>query len=168
MAMNPAYHADPTMAYGVRYVWRGRVSSIIGQDTKPCLGGLFTVRHPVQSGKTLAKELAKRLLAQRGSVKYAMHGPNRLLRAASLRDGLSVYEFLRSNPYWGGPGQAVNAEGIGHVLTEAVLARLVERGGLCILYAHLGKVDDPCVPSPALRKRGGAGSRGIITTARSW
>ena len=27
-----AYHADLTAAYGIRYVWRGRTTSITGQD----------------------------------------------------------------------------------------------------------------------------------------
>src|SRR5687767_703972 len=40
-----AYHADLTLAYGVRYVWRGRVTSMIGQGRTPSLRGLFNRRH---------------------------------------------------------------------------------------------------------------------------
>jgi len=96
-----AYHADLTLSYGVRYVWRGRVTSVIGQDVRPDSNGIFNINHPLASGRTLAKESAKRLLARCGNRRYATHGPNRVLSVDGLRDGRPVYEFLRCNPYWG-------------------------------------------------------------------
>src|SRR5205085_2853215 len=53
---HPAYHADLTTQYGIRYVWRGRVTSVLGQDAPPRLGAIFSLRHPLASGRTLAKE----------------------------------------------------------------------------------------------------------------
>ena len=35
---HPAYHADLSAAHGIRYVWRGRVTSVTGQDVRPRLG----------------------------------------------------------------------------------------------------------------------------------
>jgi hypothetical protein len=32
------------------------------------------------------------------------------------------------------------------VLTDGMLDRLIKRGGACILYTHLGKIDSPSVP----------------------
>ena len=146
---HPAYHADLTIAHGIRYVWRGRVSSVIGQDAKSSLGGLFWARHPLWSGRTLARETAKRVLAGCGSKKYAMHGPNRLLRLTRLRDGRRMWEFLRSNPHWGGVSSCDTGEGLGEVLTEGVLRRLAARRGVCVLYTHLGKFRDNAGPFPA-------------------
>lgn len=146
---HPAYHADLTTAYGIRYVWRGRVTSVIGQDVPARLGGVFHRAHPVASGRTLLKEAAKRRLARAGNAKYAMHGPNETLRPTTLRDGRGVYEFMRCNPHWGGVSSCDQGRHIGKVLTPDMLNRLVERGGTCVLYTHLGKIDDPRVPFDA-------------------
>ncbi len=143
-----AYHADLTIAHGVRYVWRGRVTSVIGQDVPASIGGLWTSRHPVASVRTVGKELAKRALARRGSVKYAIHAENWVLRRDRLRDGRGIREFLRCNPHWGGVSSCETALGIGEVLTDSMLERLVMREGICILYTHLGKVKDPRTPLP--------------------
>jgi hypothetical protein len=136
---HPAYHADLTMAQGIHYVWRGRVTSVLGQGVRPRLGHLFNARHPLRSSRTIAKEYAKRLLARCGSEKYAMHAANELLRPAQLRDGTPVYEFIRSNPHWGGVSRGETAQGIGEVLTDG-LDRLTANGGVCVLYTHLGKL----------------------------
>ena len=141
-----AYHADLTIGYGVKYVWRGRVTSVIGQDVPASLRGIFTPAHPLASSRTLLKEAAKRKLARSGNEKYAMHGPNETLRPATLRDGREVYEFIRCNPHWGGVSSCEEGRAIGSVLTESMLDRLTRRGGSCVLYTHLGKIDDPAVP----------------------
>jgi len=143
---SPVYHADLTCSYGVKYVWRGRVTSVIGQDVRRSLRGVFHPRHPLGAARTLAKEAAKGLLARRGHVKYAMHGPNRVLRRTHLRDGREAYEFLRCNPYWGGVQHGATADGIADVLTPRMLRRLIDRGGVCVLYTHLGKVREPREP----------------------
>lgn len=136
---HPAYHADLTAAYGIEYVWRGRVTSVIGQDRPASLLGVANLRHPVASGKTLAKEATKHLLARRGSQKYAIHADNRLITPGTLRDGQKVREFLRCNPHWAGVSGADNADGMADVLTASFLDRLVDREATCILYTHLGK-----------------------------
>jgi hypothetical protein len=141
-----AYHADLTIGYGIQYVWRGRVTSLLGQDATPSLRGIFHWDHPVASGQTLCKESVKRGLAAMGSAKYAMHRPNETLRRTTLRDGQSVHEFLRCNPHWGGVSSCAQGRCMGDVLMQRMLDRLVERGGTCILYTHLGKIDNPAIP----------------------
>jgi hypothetical protein len=138
----PAYHADLTCGYGVRYVWRGRVTSVIGQDVPRRLTGIFDPSHPMASAVTLAKEASKGLLARGGHEKYQPHGSNRVCRTARLRDGQPVVEFLRANPHFGGVSRGETATGVGEVLTEATLRRLEDRGGTAIIYTHLGKVLD--------------------------
>jgi hypothetical protein len=95
------------------------------------------------------KELAKGVLAAMGSAKYAMHRQNRLLRETRLRDGRHVFEFMRSNPHWGGVSCGDTADGIAQVLVPEVLDQLVWREGVCILYTHLGKVSDRNLPFSA-------------------
>lgn len=141
-----AYHADLTIDYGIKYVWRGRVTSVTGQDIPAHLDGIFQWNHPIASGRTLLKETAKRKLARKGNQKYAMHGPNETLCPTILRDKSPVYEFMRCNPHWGGVSSCEQGRHIGEVLTIDMLNRLVERGGTCVLYTHLGKIDDPNIP----------------------
>ena len=148
----PAYHADLTHAYGVRYVWRGRVSSVTGQDVPRRLGGIVNRQHRAASARTLAKEAVKGLVGRLGARKYEMHAPNRLLRRALLRDGRPVLEFLRANPHWAAVDRGETSDGFAEVVTSPMLERLVERGGLMVLYTHLGKAGNPEVPfSPATR-----------------
>jgi hypothetical protein len=168
-----AYHADLTVGAGIRYVWRGRVTSMIGQNALPDLGGLFRIGHPLRSSCTVAKEWVKRALARRGSEKYAMHAANEVLRPIRLRDGAIVYEFLRCNPHWGGVSSSDTAAGIGDVLTEVFLRRLIEREGVCVLYTHLGKVREPRTPFgevaiAAFRRLADGFRRGeiLVTTTR--
>lgn len=141
-----AYHADLACDFGITYVWRGRVTSVIGQDRPPSWRGIFRPAHPIVSGRTVTKELAKHLLARRGDVKYAMHATNDVLRPVALRDGRRVYEFLRSNPYWRAVDAGETADGVAEVMTGRFLNRLVQRGGVCVFYTHLGKIRDRRVP----------------------
>ncbi len=136
------YHADLTFGYGVRYVWQGRVTSVVGQGVPRRLGGIFDAAHPLASGKTVVTEGVKGLLAETVGGKYVMHAGNHVLREVTLRDGRRALEFIRCNPHPGGVGSCATAEGLGGVLTPNVLDLLEERGGVCILYTHLGKGHD--------------------------
>jgi len=148
----PAYHADLTCGFGVEYVWRGRVTSVIGQDVPRRLGGIFTAEHPLASVRTLAKEAVKGLLARTGNHKYALHAPNQVVHHTTLRDGRPVQEFLRSNPSWQAVDKGETAAGLAGVLVPRMLDTLTARGGVCILYTHLGKVKDLRQPlDPACR-----------------
>lgn len=139
---SPVFHADITWEYGIRYVWRGRVTSIIGQESRRRLRGILRPSRPLASSLTLAKEFAKGIFALAGSRKYAMHGSNRVLRPALLRSGHPVYEFMRANPHWGGVSCGDTSAGLADVLHERVLDSLMEREGIMILYTHLGKADE--------------------------
>lgn len=143
------YHADLTTAFGVKYVWRGRVTSVIGQEVPRRLAGIFDPEHAAPSAKTVAKEAAKIALAALGNGKYSIHAANRILRDGQLRDGTPVVEFLRANPYWQGVNRGETATGIADVMSERMLHTLLDREGACILYTHLGKVKDPREPFQA-------------------
>jgi hypothetical protein len=138
-----AFHADLTCGFGVEYVWRGRVTSVIGQDVPRRLGGIARWRHPAASSVTAAKEAAKGLLARAGSDKYGSHRTNDLVWESRLRSGQPVREFLRANPSWAGISVYETADGLGEVMTPGFLRRLVQRGGACVLYTHLGKMQQP-------------------------
>lgn len=165
-----AYHADLTCGFGIEYVWRGRVTSVIGQDVPRRLGGIARWRHPAASSVTAAKEAAKGWLARAGSPKYDSHRANDLVWASGLRSGQAVYEFLRANPSWAGISVYETADGFGEVVTDGFLRRLVARGGACVLYTHLGKTRQPgrvLMPSAreALERTARAFSSGSLLVA---
>ncbi|MCC7416120.1 MAG: hypothetical protein IT176_03190 [Acidobacteria bacterium] len=137
-----AFHADLSCAFGIEHVWRGRVTSVVGQGADRDLAGIFQPRHPIASGITRAKEWAKGRAARFGP-KYAMHASNDVLRRSTLRSGHSVLEFLRCNPHWGGVSRGETADGVHEVLSAPMLGRLAAREGWCVLYTHLGKLVDP-------------------------
>jgi hypothetical protein len=144
-----AYHADLTTAYGIRYVWRGRTTSIAGQDTPITLRSLKNIldpAHPMGTTRTAAKQAVKIWLGRLSRTRWEMHAANRVCRPSRLRDGRPVWEFLRSNPHWAGPGIGATADGIASVLTRRFLDLLVQREGVCVLYTHLGKVKAPDQP----------------------
>lgn len=146
---SPAYHADLTIGHGVRYVWRGRVTSVIGQDIRRRLSRIFRPGHPIATARTLGREWAKGVAARCGSAKYAMHADNDVLRRITLRDGASAWEFLRANPFWKSVSHGETADGFGHVVEARLLDILAARGGTCILYTHLGKIRNPEEPLPS-------------------
>jgi hypothetical protein len=82
-----AYHADLTMDFGIQYVWRGRVTSVIGQNVPRRLAAIASRAHPVASAVTVLKESAKGALARLGSAKYRAHGSNDLAWSSQLRSG---------------------------------------------------------------------------------
>jgi hypothetical protein len=142
-----AYHADLTCAHGIRFVWRGRVTSVTGQDAPRDVGTIFSPAHRAASTKTLAKEATKGLLGRASDrSRYAMHATNRLLRPVSLRSGHAVEEFIRFNPHWGGVSCGDTADGLAEVLTEPMLEALAAREGVGVLYTHLGKVSSRTEP----------------------
>jgi hypothetical protein len=173
-AGHACYHSDLTCDYGVEYVWRGRVTSIIGQNRRASYRGIASRRHLVASAKTLLKEAIKRMSARIGGAKYSLHLPNRILRPARLRDGRRVKEFLRCNPHWSGVSGVDTADGLAEVLTPAFLDRLLARGASSIIYTHIGKTRSsrPPLPPPtvaALRLLGEyhrAGKICVTTTTR--
>ena len=146
-----AYHADLTLRHGVRYVWRGRVTSVIGQNTEASFGGLWQAASPLASGKTILKEAAKQVLGHAGHEKYRAHAGNRLLHPSSLRDGQPAVEFLRCNPHPAGVDTGDTGAGLGEVLTARFLDQLVEREGVCLLYTHLGKLPGRVFPEATIR-----------------
>ncbi len=136
-----AFHTDLTVkTEGLHFIWKGRVTSIASQNVKRNYRSLFNIKEPYKSGKTILIEFIKGWFARLGSVKYAMHKDNNVLRKTQLLDGTPVLEFMRCNPSWGGVSVFDSARGIHNVLTESVLNTLVENKGCSVLYSHLGKV----------------------------
>jgi hypothetical protein len=135
-----AHHADLTRKHGIRFVWRGRSTSIVGQERRTTFVapmGLIDPRHPIASTHIAAREITKRSLA-RIAPHFSAHRSNHLIEPLVLDDGITFWEFVRYYGYWR-IGVASDCQTLAHVIRSAVLERLAGLGGYCLVYTHLGK-----------------------------
>ncbi|MDH5662668.1 MAG: hypothetical protein OEY92_06695, partial [Elusimicrobiota bacterium] len=140
-----AYHSDLTLAYGIKFFWMGRVTTVIGQSAPVSLktfSSIYDSLHPIDSLKNMLKEFAKNVLAVMGNRKYAMHKNYDLIRVAQLDDGQKVYEFMRFDNYWKGVAEGATSRRLAYVISRRTLERLKEAGGYMVVYTHLGKNSD--------------------------
>jgi len=140
-----AYHSDITLAYGIKFVWLGRITTVIGQSvpiTLKTFSSIYDSRYPVDSLKNMVKESAKNVLAVFGNRKYAMHKSYDLVRITKLDDGQKVYEFLRFDNYWKGVAEGATSRRLAYVISKRTLERLRGAGGYMVVYTHLGKNSD--------------------------
>jgi hypothetical protein len=141
---DPAYHADMTIPYGIRYVNLGSSTSIVGQDAPVSWRTYFFCHDPGRFLKVIrnnAKSFFKRALSQFGifPAKYFLHRENALMGIRRLEDGKRVYEFMRYEVDPDGIGYGATASGLAANISENVLQRLLKVGGTGIVYTHLGK-----------------------------
>ena len=140
-----AYHSDLTLDYGIKFVWLGRVTMIVGQSAPITLAtftSIYDPDHPISSLVNMTKEFAKNVLAVFGNKKYAMHKDYGLMRITRLDDSQKVYEFLRFDNYWKGVGTGATSKRLAYVISKRTLERLKEVNGYMIVYTHLGANSD--------------------------
>jgi hypothetical protein len=140
-----AYHADATLGYGIRFVWIGATTRMIGQSTADPSASLPTVfdpRYPLRSSISVLKEIRKKVLGQWGDERYVMCRQNRLMRATQLGDGQRVHEFMRHWSHPVGVGQGATSRGLAYAISRRAMEHLKAVGGFMIVYTHLGKNSD--------------------------
>ncbi len=148
------YHADLTLAYGIRYVWVGRVTACIGQNVPYSPTTSLRAERSLQSLINTGRDIAKIARATLGDDKYGMHRGNLLMRPFALRDGQRATEFIRCNPHPHGVSVGDDALGFGQAITEAALGHLIQRRGVSVIYTHLGKHVDAEHILPAQTRMG--------------
>ncbi len=140
------YHADATIDYGIRFVWVGAISRVVGQsaasNTLSSLSAAFDPQYPWHSSLSVLRESAKIVLGQFGDERYILRRQNQLSRVIELRDGRRVHEFMRyaDHPVIGGLG--ATSRGLAYVLSKRALEHLKVVEGFAIIYTHLGKNRD--------------------------
>ena len=140
-----AYHADITLQYGIKFVWLGRVTMVIGQVTPIALKNFTSIYdsdHFINSIINMLKEYSKNVLAIFGYKKYEIHKNNDLVKISTLNDGQKIYEFIRFDNYWEGVGSGAQSSRLAYTISKKTLNRLKEDGGYMIVYTHFGKNDD--------------------------
>lgn len=136
-----AYHADITIPYGIKFVWLGRVSMIVGQSveiTPNSFINIMDTEYPMHSMVNIGKEFTKSVAPYFGNKKYYMHKDNELVKPVELDDGQKVYEFVRFSNHWKGAGREADAKGLAYSLSKRNLDRLKDVSGYMIVYTHFG------------------------------
>lgn len=135
------YHVDLTVAYGIRFVWVGALTPIIGQSSRHYLGffSVFNPRFPIRSSRKLIREVIKRLLGILGYHKCRIYATNDLVCPRNLGNGLKVYEFKRFYNHQDGFHNVDNLKSLGIMLSKKTLQKLKDSEGYMILYTHFGK-----------------------------
>jgi len=115
------YHSDITTAYGICFVWKSDLTSIIGQDVPPGFREKVVLR---------CKHLIIKLLFK-GSRAV---DTNDLVETMELRDGSKVYTFKRFGSWDKG-----TSDDLPEIISRANLDTLKRKNGYMIVYTHLGK-----------------------------
>lgn len=132
---NQVYTLDLVREAGIRYLWNGTVTNVIGQDRQQ---GLWN-EHVQRAGART-----------QGTINYMLHrfgGPlslgqgfreqvvdNEAYHRLRFPDGSRFYVFPRY-----GDAPLADIDGLGELLSAEDMDELCLRGGTCIVYMHLGK-----------------------------
>jgi hypothetical protein len=124
------YHADLARRLGIRYVWIKELTGIPGQER------FLNWQDWLEEGSDLARFFARGIATHDpvGATGRPLQLTNHLIRLRALRDGGSFYEMLRYGQF-----ARDGSDNLPELLSMRFLRRLVESGGACLLYVHLGK-----------------------------
>jgi len=135
---NFVYSLDLVRRAGVRYLWDGKGSQVLGQDREISRSAWYAPLHgkgPKGRLVALADALLKPLATRLRSTLFtydADHG--RQYYSHTFPDEQTFYLFRRYT-HWG----EADIDGFGEVIAPPVIDRLIEHQGSCVVYTHLGK-----------------------------
>lgn len=136
------YHANLTLEYGIKFVWVGSVTPIVGQEVAFEISMLFDFFKASPFKNSLinyTKFNIKFLLGLLGKNEYTMDTTNKLIRMIILDDGRKIYEFKRFNNNPMGVWENADLHGLAYQISSQNLNTLKMRQGYMIIYTHLGK-----------------------------
>lgn len=139
------YHADVTVDYGIRFVWVGATTRVVGQSPAYLSSPVFSIfdpRYPLHSSLNIAKEIRKRALGDWGDERFIIHRLNQLTRTIQFKDGQRVHEFIRYCNHPISVSQGATSRGLSYAISKRALERLKAVQGFMIVYTHLGKNSD--------------------------
>lgn len=135
------YHTDLTLKYGIRFAWVGATTRIVGQSAHamPSVSSVFDHHYPVRSTLNAAKEWRKKVMGVRGDERFVMHRENSLVQPLTLRDGQTIYEFMRYCNHPISVSYGATSHGLAYAISKQALEQLKAVEGYMIVYSHLGK-----------------------------
>jgi len=120
------YHLDLLRSYGVRYVWTGRMTHILGQDARPNV-------------QVKAKNALQKLLyytRYRNTRAPLFDLKNRLMIDTRLQDGSRIWDFQRWVNAWGRE-RVLNIHDLAEQLKPRNIDALLRNEGFLVIYTHM-------------------------------
>ncbi len=125
---HPCYHTDLFSESGFEFIWTGKVTHVIGQNSRKNFSNL---------SKLLIQKLMKKIKYQH--VKDPIYDDdNDLIKPLLLRDGNKAWEFIRFINSWGNAGKLDLYEFVDQLKTRN-LKKLIKNQGFMILYTHFNE-----------------------------
>lgn len=121
-----AYHFDLAKSYGIRYIWSGKMTHILGQNSKSTLN--------VGMKKILQQLLAHSKYRQLDIKPFDLK--NRLMVETKLQDGNSAWDFQRFVNNWG-KEQILDIHDLSHQIRPENIDRLISNHGFLVIYTHM-------------------------------
>jgi hypothetical protein len=138
------YHADLTLAYGIRYYWFS-TNCFIGQDVPRWPWKILELFHRdyiVHSIVECGKTVIRGLLGLIGFKRYKGDLTNKLVKVVKLSDGQKIYGFKRFNNGPCGRNTRTDSKALARQISPTILRTLKKNRGYMIVYTHLGKNHD--------------------------
>lgn len=167
---NPAYTLDLVKEAGVRYLWDGTITPVLGQDRPMSSWQLHRARE--QSTTRVAMRRGQEVLRSwLGDERPRYH--NEAHHAHHFPDG-QVFRVFQRYGHW----DDADVDGLARTLAPERMDELIAMGGTCIAYTHLGKRNasrgdsDSHVPAATVnalrhvRRRWKEGSLAVSSTSR--
>lgn len=132
---NPLYTLDLAHTAGVRYIWDGTITPVVGQDRPISLWRTHKERRA--SAKAALGNYLKHVAGERLGVGQSFRDQfpgNAAYCVRKFADGRSLYVFPRYG-HWA----KADIDGLGDLLAPDRMSELIREGGTCIAYTHLGK-----------------------------
>jgi len=132
------YTLDLVAELGIRYVWDGKLTAILGQDAPIAAREWYS--HKGSSRLKTAFLLAWHWLSVLGIVRWGRslvsydENVNRQYFAHKFADGQTLYCFRRY-----GTWSDADIDGLGKLISSENVDELIGRQATCIVYTHLGK-----------------------------
>ncbi len=122
------YHTDLLTEYGVRYAWLGRLTHILGQDSRNTIN-------------VVAKNFLQKVLfnTKYRHIKEDLFDPsNRLMIETELQDHRKIWDFQRWVNAWG-KENTLDIFDLCSQLVPANIDTLIKNEGFLIVYSHIGE-----------------------------
>ena len=133
--INYVYTLDLIKKVGIRYIWSGKVSGIIGQDRKVSVYEYFKLKC-----SSLYKAFIKTILShvvkfKNLRIKLGLEIPNNKQYFPYLfPDGNKLYCFSRY-----GTWKDSDIYGLGKIISPSIIDKLIKNNSTMVVYTHLGK-----------------------------
>jgi len=120
------YHFDLAKSYGIRYVWSGKMTHVLGQNSKSTLNVRFKKILQILLAYTKYRQLSLKPFDLKNS----------LLDEIKLQDGNSVWDFQRFINNWGRE-QILDINDLTQQIKPININRLISNQGFLVIYTHM-------------------------------